>query len=310
MAKVYIDGQAGTTGLEIFSRIQSRDDLTLLRIDEKKRHDREARRAFINEADICFLCLPDDAAREAVSLVESDTVTVIDCSTAHRTDAAWTYGFPELNEGQREAIRTSRRIANPGCHATGFISCTAPLVQHGLLPKDYPLTCFSLTGYSGGGKRMIADYEQAGRAEALSSPGIYGLSLTHKHLPEMQKMAGLEVAPVFLPVVDDYYKGMATSIMLHNELLRKVTDARDVHACLEAHYAGQKLVKVEPFCESQPTLFANRFAGTNELHIFVVGNAERTSVIAMFDNLGKGASGAAIQNMNIALGLDETRGLI
>ena len=244
MAKVYIDGQAGTTGLEIFSRIQSRDDLTLLRIDEKKRHDREARRAFINEADICFLCLPDDAAREAVSLVESDTVTVIDCSTAHRTDAAWTYGFPELNEGQREAIRTSRRIANPGCHATGFISCTAPLVQHGLLPKDYPLTCFSLTGYSGGGKRMIADYEQAGRAEALSSPGIYGLSLTHKHLPEMQKMAGLEVAPVFLPVVDDYYKGMATSIMLHNELLRKVTDARDVHACLEAHYAGQKLVKV------------------------------------------------------------------
>lgn len=309
-ARIYIDGQSGTTGLQIFERIGGHDDLELLRIDEDKRHDTEERRKFINAADVVFLCLPDDGAREAVSLVENPNVCVIDASTAHRTADGWTYGFPELCDAQRAAIAASKRIANPGCHATGFISVTAPLVQEGILPVDYPLTCFSLTGYSGGGKRMIADYEAAGRPSALDAPGVYGLTLAHKHLPEMQKVCGLANAPVFLPVVDDYYKGMATSIMLHNRMLVGAPTAQDIHRCLSEHYAGQRLVRVMPFDPAQPTLFANELAGTNELHIVVCGNDQRTTVTALFDNLGKGASGAAVQNMNIVLGLDETCGLV
>ena len=309
-AKVYIDGQSGTTGLQIFDRIGSRDDVELLRIDEDKRHDLDERKRFINSADVVFLCLPDEGAREAVSLVEDSDVRIIDASTAHRTAEGWTYGFPELNPAQREAIATSKRIANPGCHATGFISVTAPLVQAGLVPATYPLTCFSLTGYSGGGKRMIADYEAQGRPEAFDAPGIYGLTLAHKHLPEMQKVCGLDLAPVFLPVVDDYYKGMATSIMLHNELLEGAPSTSDIHECLSAHYAGQRMVTVLPLDSNGPVLYANELAGTNELHIVVCGNDERTTVTALFDNLGKGASGAAVQNMNIVLGLDETTGLM
>jgi N-acetyl-gamma-glutamyl-phosphate reductase len=310
MAKVYIDGQSGTTGLQIFDRIASRDDLELLRIDEDKRHDTDERRRFINAADIVFLCLPDEGAREAVALVENPDVCVIDASTAHRTAEGWTYGFAELNAGQRAAIAASKRIANPGCHATGFISVTAPLVQAGILPRDYPLACYSLTGYSGGGKRMIADYEAEGRPVALDAPGIYGLSLRHKHLPEMQKVCGLTQPPVFMPVVDDYYKGMATSIMLHNRLLAGTPTAEEVHACLTKHYAGQRLVSVMPFGANDPVLYANGLAGTNELRVVVCGNEEHTTVTALFDNLGKGASGAAVQNMNIVLGIDETTGLL
>ncbi len=307
--RVYIDGQSGTTGLQIYERIGARDDLELMRIDEDKRHDMEERRKFINAADIVFLCLPDEGAREAVSLVENDRVRLIDASTAHRTADGWTYGFPELNPAQRERIARSTRIANPGCHATGLISITAPLVQAGVLPRDYPLTCYSLTGYSGGGKRMIADYETEGRPHTLDAPGIYGLTLRHKHLPEMQKVCGLAQPPVFMPVVDDYYKGMATSIMLHNRLLEGCASAQEVHACLAAHYEGQRFVKVVPFGENDPVLYANKLAGTNELHIVVCGDDELTSVTALFDNLGKGASGAAVQNMNIALGIDEAVGL-
>ncbi|MBQ6524387.1 MAG: N-acetyl-gamma-glutamyl-phosphate reductase [Atopobiaceae bacterium] len=309
-AKVYIDGQAGTTGLQIFDRIGARDDLELLRIDEDKRHDTEERRKFLNAADVVFLCLPDEGAREAVALVENPDVCIIDASTAHRTADGWTYGFPELNAGQRAAIAGSKRIANPGCHATGFISAVAPLVQAGVVPADYPLTCYSLTGYSGGGKRMIASYEDAERPARLDAPGIYGLTLQHKHLPEMAKVCGLAQAPVFMPVVDDYYKGMATSIMLHNRLLPGCPTAEDVHACLTAHYAAQKLVSVVPFGEQGSTLYANELAGTNELRLVVCGNAEQTTVTALFDNLGKGASGAAVQNMNIVLGIDETTGLV
>ena len=309
-AKVYIDGQSGTTGLQIFDRIGARDDLEMLRIDEDKRHDLDERRKFINAADIVFLCLPDAGAIEAVSLVENPDVCIIDASTAHRTADGWTYGFPELNPGQRAAIAASKRVANPGCHATGFISTTAPLVQAGLLPADYPLTCFSLTGYSGGGKGMIASYEAEGRPTSLDAPGIYGLSLEHKHLPEMQKVCGLATAPVFLPVVDDYYKGMATSIMLHNALLPGSPTTAEIHACLSAHYAGQRLVSVAPLGSQGSTLYANELAGTNELRIVVCGNDERTTVTALFDNLGKGASGAAVQNMNIVLGIDETTGLV
>ena len=309
-AKVYIDGQSGTTGLQIFDRIGARDDIEMLRIDDALRHDVEERRKYLNAADVVFLCLPDDGAREAVALVENPDVHIIDASTAHRTADGWTYGFPELNAGQREAIAASTRIANPGCHATGFISCVAPLVQAGVVPTDYPLTCFSLTGYSGGGKRMIADYEAESRPVALDAPGIYGLSLAHKHLPEMQKVCGLDVAPVFLPVVDDYYKGMATTITLHNQLLPGAPGIADIHEALNAHYAGQRLVSVAPLGSNGPVLYANELAGTNELRIVVCGNDERTSVTALFDNLGKGASGAAVQNMNIVLGIDETTGLL
>ena len=308
--RVYVDGQSGTTGLQIFERIGSRDDLELLRIDDDKRHDLDERRKYINAADVVFLCLPDEGAREAVSLVENPETCIIDASTAHRTTPGWTYGFPELNAMQRDAIARSKRVANPGCHATGFISCTAPLVQAGIIPADYPLTCYSLTGYSGGGKRMIADYEARGRAVALDAPGIYGLNLAHKHLPEMQQVCGLMHAPVFMPVVDDYYKGMATSIMLHNRLLDGITTAEDVHRCLSEHYAGQQLVSVLPFGTNEAVLYANELAGTNELRIVVCGNDDRTTVTALFDNLGKGASGAAVQNMNIVLGFDETRGLV
>ena len=309
-ARVYIDGQSGTTGLQIFERIGSRNDLELMRIDEDKRHDIDERRKFLNAADIVFLCLPDEGAREAVSLVENPDVRIIDASTAHRVADGWTYGFPELSAQQRAAIASSKRIANPGCHATGFISITAPLVQAGMVPRDCPITCFSLTGYSGGGKRMIADYEADGRPSRLDAPGIYGLSLAHKHLPEMQKMCGLDQAPVFLPVVDDYYKGMATSIMLHSESLVGGPSAQDVHACLVEHYAGQKFVSVLPFGANDPVLYANELAGTNELRIVVCGNEEHISVTSLFDNLGKGASGAAVQNMNIVLGIDEATGLV
>ena len=309
-AKVYIDGQSGTTGLQIFDRIAARDDLELLRIDEDKRHDLDERRRFINAADIVFLCLPDEGAREAVSLVENPDVRIIDASTAHRTADGWTYGFPELSADQRAAIAASHRIANPGCHATGFISTTAPLVQAGLLPAGYPLTCYSLTGYSGGGKGMIASYEAEGRPTSLDAPGIYGLNLSHKHLPEMQKVCSLAYAPVFMPVVDDYYKGMATSIMLHNRLLAGVPTTAQIHDCLAAHYEGASLVSVAPLGSNGPVLYANELAGTNELRIVVCGNDERTTVTALFDNLGKGASGAAVQNMNIVLGIDETRGLV
>lgn len=307
--KVYIDGQSGTTGLQIYDRIGQRDDLELLRIDEEKRHDVEERRRFINAADIVFLCLPDDGAREAVSLVENPDTCVIDASTAHRTAPGWTYGFPELSPEQRAAIASSKRIANPGCHATGLISTTAPLVRMGILPADYPVACYSLTGYSGGGRKMIATYEADGRDQALDSPGIYGLTLSHKHLPEMQKVCGLAFPPVFMPVVDDYYKGMATTIMLQSRLLPGAPSAAEVCARLQEYYAGEHFVNVLPYEESPATLYANALAGTNRLDIKVCGNDERISITALFDNLGKGASGAAVQNMNIVLGLDEATGL-
>ena len=307
--KVYIDGQAGTTGLQIYERIGMREDLTLLRIDEDKRHDLAERKKFLNMADIVFLCLPDAGAIEAVSLIENPDVRVIDASTAHRTSDEWTYGFPELSREQRAAIAASKRVANPGCHATGLISSVAPLIRMGILPKDYPVTCYSLTGYSGGGKKMIAQYEAEGREEKLSAPGIYGLTLKHKHIPEMQKVTGLACPPVFMPVVDDYYKGMATSIMLQNRLLNGQPTAEEICARLSEYYADEHFVTVMPYDPKQGTLYANALAGTNHLQLVVCGYEEQTTVTALFDNLGKGASGAAVQNMNIMLGLPETMGL-
>lgn len=307
--KVYIDGQSGTTGLQIYDRIGQRVDLELLRIPEELRHDPDERKKYLNSADIVFLCLPDEGAIEAVSFIDNPNVRVIDASTAHRTNPDWTYGYPELSVAQREAIRTSKRVANPGCHATGFISTTAPLVAMGVIPKDYPMSCYSLTGYSGGGKKMIAEYEAEGRPELLDAPGIYGLNLHHKHLPEMQKVTGLSYAPVFMPIVDDYYKGMATTIMLQNRLLPGQPSAEEICAKLADYYRDEHFVSVVPFGENDSKLYANKLAGTNHLEIVVCGHEEQTTVTALFDNLGKGASGAAVQNMNIMLGLPEGTGL-
>lgn len=307
--KVYIDGQSGTTGLQIYDRIGQREDLELLRIPEKLRHDPDERKKYLNSADIVFLCLPDEGAREAFSFIDNPNVRVIDASTAHRTNPDWTYGYPELSKAQREAIRTSKRVANPGCHATGFISTTAPLVAMGVIPKDYPMSCYSLTGYSGGGKKMIAEYEAEGRSELLNAPGIYGLNLQHKHLPEMQTVTGLAYPPVFMPVVDDYYKGMVTTIMLQNRLLPGQPSAEEICAKLADYYRNEHFVSVVPFGENDSELYANKLAGTNRLEIVVCGHEEQTTVTAVFDNLGKGASGAAVQNMNIMLGLPEETGL-
>lgn len=306
---VYIDGKEGTTGLQIYERLGDREDLELLLIDDDKRKDAAERKKCLNAADIVFLCLPDDAAREAVAMVENPATRIIDASTAHRVAPGWDYGFPELFREWRPAIAESKRVANPGCHATGFLACAAPLVRMGVLPADYPVTCFSLTGYSGGGKKMIAEYEGADKAEALYSPRIYALQQNHKHLPEMERHAGLARPVVFSPVVDDYYKGMATTIQLHNALLTGKPTARELCDRLTAYYAGEKLISVAPLGGTEPMLAGNRLAGSDRLEIVVCGSDEQTTVTALFDNLGKGASGAAVQNMNLMLGFDETAGL-
>ena len=301
--KIYIDGKEGTTGLQIYERLGSRTDLDLLLIDEDKRKDTEERRKFLNAADIVFLCLPDAAAREAVALIENDTTRVIDASTAHRIDPDWDYGFAELSKAHRAAIVNSLRVANPGCHASGFISSVYPLVAHDVLSPDCALTCSSLTGYSGGGKKLIAEYEDEARDPRHASHRIYGLNLQHKHLPEMQHICGLTEAPVFVPILGDFYKGMATTVMLLG------VDAHRVHETLAQHYAGQKLVSVAPFGGEEPVIYANTLAGHDSMQLIVCGHESQTIVTALFDNLGKGASGAAVQNMNLMLGLDETTGL-
>ena len=318
--KVYIDGKDGTTGLQIYDRLAQRDDIDLLLIDEDKRKDPAARKKLMEAADIVFLCLPDAAAVEAVALAEGTGARIIDASTAHRTAPGWVYGFPELRPGQREAIAKARYVANPGCHATGFISIVAPLVQAGILPADADLACFSLTGYSGGGKKMIAQYEAAEKPESLFSPGLYGLGQNHKHLPEMQKLCGLAKPPVFTPIVDDYYKGMATTVPLHMDQLTGVSTLHQVWQVLADHYGvygGKRLVYVagDPADEEGgiapgSKLYGNAKARQNDLVLAAAGNDEAFTITALFDNLGKGASGAAVQNMNIMLGLEETTGLL
>lgn len=305
---IFIDGQEGTTGLQIFDRLSARDDIELLTIPESRRKDPLARKERMNAANLVFLCLPDAAAIEAVALVDNPDTRIIDASTAHRTKDGWAYGFPELSPSHRAAIRDSKRIANPGCHATGFISSVYPLVAAGLIPDSVPLTCFSLTGYSGGGKKRIAEYEQE-KTGGMFSPRLYGLDLHHKHIPEMQLRCGLKHTPLFCPVIDDYYKGMATTVMLQNGLLKPGTTAWNIYDALAAHYAGAKLVHVAPFGWDEPMIAANAMAGRDSLLLIVNGNEEQTIVTALFDNLGKGASGAAVQNMNLALGFEETKGL-
>ena len=306
--KVYIDGKDGTTGLQIYDRLSVRSDIDLLLIDEEKRKDPAERKKLMDAADIVFLCLPDAAAVEAVGLIESPTTRVIDASTAHRTDHDWDYGFPELSAERRAAIQKSKRVANPGCHATGFISAVYPLVAMGLLPKDACLSAFSLTGYSGGGKKMIAQYEAADKDAALFAPCPYGMGQTHKHLPEMQKVCGLDNKPVFTPIVDDYYKGMATTVPLHMSQMNGVSTLAEVRQKLADYYAGATLVHVADALDTAK-LYANAQAGKDTLALYVAGNDEQFTVTALFDNLGKGASGAAVQNMNLMLGFEETTGL-
>ena len=306
--KVYIDGKDGTTGLQIYDRLSVRSDIDLLLIDEEKRKDPAERKKLMDAADIVFLCLPDAAAIEAVGLIESPTTRVIDASTAHRTNPGWDYGFPELSAERRAAIQKSKRVANPGCHATGFISVVYPLVAMGLLPRDACLSAFSLTGYSGGGKKMIAQYEAADKDAALFAPCPYGMGQTHKHLPEMQKVCGLTNKPVFTPIVDDYYKGMATTVPLHMSQMNGVSTLAEVRQKLADYYAGATLVHVADALDTAK-LYANAQAGKDTLVLYVAGNDEQFTVTALFDNLGKGASGAAVQNMNLMLGFEETTGL-
>ena len=301
--KVYIDGKEGTTGLQIYERLGNRDDIELLLIDEDKRKDTQERAKFLNAADLVFLCLPDAAAIEAVSLIDNPNTRVIDASTAHRTNPDWDYGFSELSAAHLEKIKSSRRVANPGCHATGFISCVYPLVAAGIIPADYPLTAYSLTGYSGGGKKLIAEYEDPERDVRHDSHRIYGTNLKHKHLPEMKAVCGLAKEPVFSPILGDFYKGMATTILLPG------FNAEQIHKVLSEHYAGQELVSVAPLGGDESVIYASTLAGHDSLRIIVCGREDQTTVTALFDNLGKGASGAAVQNMNIMLGFEATTGL-
>ena len=303
MTKVFIDGSAGTTGLRIWQRLAGREDLELVTLPEELRKDLNARKDALNGADVAFLCLPDAAAIEAVSLIESDHVAVIDTSTAHRVSPDWAYGFPELSSEHRAAIVNSKRVANPGCHASGFIAGVYPLVKSGVISADFPLTAYSLTGYSGGGKKMIAEYEDENRNPRHESDRIYATSLAHKHLPEMQKLCGLTKKPVFSPIVGDFYAGMATSVLLPG------VDAQRAWEALSDHYAGQKLVSVAPLGGDEPVIYADTYAGKDTMRIQVSGQQDQCMVTAIFDNLGKGASGAAIQNMNLLLGLEETTGL-
>ena len=311
--KVFIDGSAGTTGLQIYERMAKRGDIELLTIDEEKRKDAEARKEMINASDITFLCLPDAAAIEAVALA-GDKVRIIDASTAHRTNDAWAYGFPELSDDHRAKIASSNRVANPGCYASGFISLVYPLVKAGVLPEDYPLTAHAVSGYSGAGKKMIAQIEGPDKTKEMCSPRQYALAQHHKHLPEMQKICGLKYAPMFNPIVDDYYAGLVVSVPLVTRALSKKYTPKDIHDILSAHYEGQRFVKVMELGGETTLpdgfLAANTLEGTNDMQLFVFGNDEQILIASRLDNLGKGASGAAIQNMNIMLGIDEAAGLV
>lgn len=312
--KVYIDGQAGTTGLKLFDRIKDRSDITLLTIDPAKHRDNAERKRLINESDVTFLCLPDAASVEAVSFVENPNVRIIDASTAYRTNPAWSYGFPELSAAHRSAIENAKRVAVPGCYASGFASLVYPMVQSGMMPADYPVTCHAVSGYSGAGKNAIAVYESADRPAEYGSPRQYALGLQHKHLPEMQKVSELAYPPVFNPLVCDYFAGMVVSVPLHRRLLNGQPSIEEIHAMFAEHYAGQQFVKVRALQGADVLadgfLPANTLAGTNLLEIFVCGNEERILLAARLDNLGKGASGAALQCFNIMTGAPEETGLI
>ncbi len=311
--QVFVDGQHGTTGLKIRERLNDRKDIEILEIPEEKRKDSEAKKKFLNEVDIVFLCLPDDAARESVSLVRNPSVCIIDGSTTHRVTEGWVYGLPELNKEQRTLIKNSKRITVPGCHAAGFVALLYPLVAEGIVDADYPVTSHAVAGYSGGGKSMIADYEKDSVPEHVKNPRLYSLQLNHKHIPEMTKVAGLTRPPVFSPTVVNIYNGEIVSIPLVASQMKKSLSAADIRAFLADYYAGEQFINVMPYPPGD--FLKNGFLtftdcnGTNNLDIFVFGGQERILLSARFDNLGKGSSGTAVQDMNIVLGLPETTGL-
>lgn len=310
---MFVDGESGTTGLELHERLDCRTDIELMRIDPALHRDKDERKKFLNAADLAFLCLPDAASREAVGLVTNETTRVIDASTAFRTAPDWAYGFPELDKGQREKIKKSKRVAVPGCHATGFTAAVHPLVAGGILPTDYPVSATSLSGYSGGGKKLIDDYEASRKDDpAMLSPRYYALGLTHKHIPEMTKVNGLDFPPIFTPLVGKYYRGMLVTLPLSRRLLKKDLDAEALCGYYEEYYRGERFVKVMPF--GGDYLDGGYFGAdgcnkTNRLEIYVFGRDDRIVVMSRLDNLGKGASGAAVQCMNLMLGLDEGAGL-
>ncbi len=310
MYQVFIDGSAGTTGLKIFERFAGREDITVLQIPEEDRKNLDARVAMIEKADVSFLCLPDAAAKE-IAQAAPKTARILDTSTAHRTNPEWVYGFPELSKAHRSQLESATRVAVPGCHASGFIALVAPLVAAGILPKDYPYTAHSVTGYSGGGKQMIAGYEIDDRDPGYGSPRQYGLSQTHKHLPEMVAQSKIEFPPVFSPIVADYFSGMVMTVPIQTCCLFDEVTPEQVAKALQAHYAGCRFVKAMDAhtVPDDGMLCANKLAGTNNMELYVDGNNDRLVLMARYDNLGKGASGAAVQCMNIMLGLDEGTGL-
>jgi len=308
MKKIFIDGSAGTTGLRIAERLEARKDIELIKLSEENRKDTAARKEALNKADIAFLCLPDAAAIEAVSLIENDNTVVLDTSTAHRTNSDWAYGFPELCKYLEEKIKNSKRIAVPGCHASGFISLIYPLVEKGIISKEILLSCFSLTGYSGGGKKMITEYEDAERDELLNAPRQYGIAQKHKHLPEMSKITGIKNEPVFVPVVDDFYSGMEVTVPLFASQLKDGFTAEDIKNAYKEKYNGPIVKYVEDFDENG-FVAANKLSFKDGMEITVSGNDERILLISRYDNLGKGASGAAVECMNLVLGADKTTGL-
>ncbi|MBQ8689686.1 MAG: N-acetyl-gamma-glutamyl-phosphate reductase [Clostridia bacterium] len=307
MKKVFIDGRAGTTGLRIEERLRGRDDLTLISLSEEKRKDPDARREILNRADIVFLCLPDEAAREAVSMIERDDVAVIDASTAHRTNHDWAYGFAELGEEFEEKIKKSNRIAVPGCHASGFIALVYPLIKAGILPRDARLTAHSVTGYSGGGKKMIADYETAERSALLGAPRQYGITQSHKHLPEMVKVTGLTEAPLFSPIVADFYSGMEVTVPIFKSQLC-YGGADEIRAIYRELYTTP-IVRYNEGADEGGFLSAASMSGLDTMSVEVYGNGDRILLVARYDNLGKGASGAAVECLNIKLGTDKAKGL-
>ena len=313
MYKVFIDGKEGTTGLKIFERFKNRSDIELILIDEEKRKDDAARAECINASDFTFLCLPDAAAIQAVALCTNPETKIIDASTAHRTNPEWAYGFPELGAEFRQKIISSKRVAVPGCYASGFVALVYPLVQRGIISPDYPVVCHAVSGYSGAGKKAIAQYEDPERNFELDSPREYALTQEHKHLPEMKKIAGLSYEPIFNPYICDYFNGMTVTVPLHSRLLSKKIDVKNLRDELAAHYENCRFVKVAPPNGEGvligSTIPANTLRDTNEMQIFVFGNDERICLCARFDNLGKGASGAAVQCMNIMMGIDEGTGL-
>lgn len=309
MKKVFIDGKEGTTGLKIFERFENRRDIELLLIDSDKRKDAAERAKLINESDITFLCLPDQAAVEAVSLVKNDKTKIIDASTAHRTLDGWAYGFPELGDDFRRRIRESNRIAVPGCYASGFNSIVYPLIKSGFIDRDYDIVCYALSGYTGAGKKGIAQYEDENRDTELDSPRLYALTQEHKHLKEMKAISGLSKFPIFSPVICDYPRGMVVCIALYTNRMNKKHTVDDIYEMMSAHYEGSPIVKVRRPGYTTGMIGSNNFAQRDDMEIEINGNADRILITSRFDNLGKGASGAAIQCMNIATGIDETTGL-